>query len=480
MEQIIKHRWFVRVAAGAICLVLTVSAGWLWHEFSEETYEAHARVALPKSGGKSPAGVEEIILSPDVLAGAADLLRDREISLSLATPFDSAADYLLDHVRVEPPGDDAPDEIRIVCSAPLADEALQILSALVDAYLEVARHREPAAEIPAPAESEAERRHLAQAIERQEQALADLTDEIKARKEAAPTDGAADGDAGAGEDPAVGEAERVAARRAVAEAERGLAAARLDFETNLSPDVVALRLAEGPTRTRIIERLNLIRLKDELGQHEARVEKWSKVYGRNHPRMTEIRGQIEQLQPKIAALQGDAGEIGSSTAAADPSLMVIDILEADLAALQDAEREIETRLAARNKRLSAQHDVESKLGETRQELEFLYEEHNRLRQQLESARRREAGLVPDIVEQPTLSADRLAPQADFQMAVSGSLGIALYLLVLWQLRVRTQVVKARAAGNQASVAPRRERFRSQEEQRLARLKNAMRPEVAAG
>lgn len=473
MEKLVKHRWFVRVAAAGFCLVLTVSAGWLWHAFSDEVYEAHARIALPNAvAGESPAEAEDIVLSPEVLAAAAELLHDRQISLSLASPFDSAAEYLRERVRIEAPHADAPDEVRIVCTAPVAEEALQVLTALLDACLESAGHRESPAESPGAGEIEGERRQLTQAIERQELVLAELTSEVKAKGE--------DVENGrAGEETVVSEGDLSAARHAISEAERRLADVRRDFEKKLPPEVVAARLAEGPMRTRILERLNQIKLKDDLQRHEALAEKWSKVYGRNHPRMAEIRGQIDELHERLSGFQGDAGEFENSIPTADPCLLVLDVLEADLVALQAAEREIETRLASQSARLSAQQELETQLGETRQELQFLYGEHNRLRQQIDNARKRRVGRVPDVIEQPALAADALAPQAGFRMAVSGGLGVALYFVMVWKLRARPRAARPRAAGNPASIAPRRERFRSQEEKQLARLKSAMRPEVAS-
>jgi hypothetical protein len=64
-------------------------------------------------------------------------------------------------------------------------------------------------------------------------------------------------------------------------------------------EVIATRLPE-PARSKIIERLNMARVNDELHRQRVLLEDSSRVYGRNHPRMAEIRKRIATLEQPLA------------------------------------------------------------------------------------------------------------------------------------------------------------------------------------
>lgn len=504
-----NNRRFLLLAAGGLCLAVSASAGWLWHTLSETKYESHARLSMredpfaegdePSSDDRGLGAVEERILSPELLAAAAALLRDRGTTLPLATPFDSETDFLLEHTRVSRPERGGPDEIRIACTAPAAEMSLQMLTAIVDATLEAAKSVPPVASDVGSDELEGDRHDLAQAIERQGKFIAALAESLKTMKAAEGTQ--------TGDHLAKLETRRVEARRAVSEAERRLDEARIDLDKKVSAEIVVTRLAEGATRTKILDRLNLAKLTDDLNRQEALLQKSASIYGRSHPRMTELQGKIEQLKQQIAGFPIADGDNVESESNLSPATLVLNALELDLAEKQAAEQETEASLAARNDRLTAQQELESRLGEARQEFAFLHSEHDRLRRQNPTSRREEANSQPAVIEPPAISPHQVAPQAGLQMAVSCVAGCALYLLLLRQLRPRSlpQAVPMTVSWTPVSRVPstarsttrtsgpalapalvqvpvldevadvpspplRRERFRSEEEERLARLK----------
>jgi uncharacterized protein involved in exopolysaccharide biosynthesis len=500
-----KHKRLVPAAAAILCLALSVSAGWLWHALSERTYEARARLALPGDpfagsasslGGDSQAGeeaAEETVLAPAVLSAAADLLHERGVHLSLPSPFDSETDYLLGRLRVEPADRGTTDEVGISCTAPDAEEALQIVQAIVDACQAAASGAHPAATDSATDDAELERRQLVRAIERQERAIARLVEQIGMASES-PRRAAGPGDHPLGLEGSLEEA-----RRAVSEAERRLEESRRDFARKMPAETVAARLPDGPVRSRIIQRLNLARLKEESRQQQALAERLASVYGRNHPRMTELREKIEQLQKQISAIAAEANDIAAAAQDVAPAALVLNELEIQLAEARTAEAEIDRRTISRNERFGARQELEAALGDARQELAFLHGEHDRVRRQIDNSRREQTHLAATVIEPPLLSPDPIAPRAGLQMAVSCVAGMALYLLLLWQLRSRflapAELAESRlgpapfarapvqGTAHSLALAPplvqipdlpvstlRPDRNRSQDEERLARLK----------
>jgi hypothetical protein len=500
-----KHFRSLSLAAALLCLAVSVSTGWLWHALSESTYEAHGRLALrgdpfsesdassrgPDAAGALDSLTADRVLSPEVLAAAADLLHDRGVALSLASPFDSETDYLLGRSRLEPAGNGGADEVRIVCTATQADETLQILTAIVDAFVAGAAAPQPPP-VSASDNPEHEERQLAHAIERQERTIVALAaDQQKSRLAL---------NEAAGEGPGELDSRLAAARSAVVDAARLLDDARHDFEKQLPADSVAARLPEGPARTKLLDRLSQAKLQEELRRQEALAVKSSSVYGRNHPRLIELREQIEQLRRQVAGLPVQPGDLPDSAQDSDQQTIVLRTLEGTLAAALAEAREVETLQGARNDRAATLQKLEAELGDARQELAFLRGEHDGVRQQVESARREQARRSPAVIEPPTLSPDPIAPQAGLQMAVSCVVGMVLYLFILWQFRSRLVAPVAAGRASRAAPAPfarapvqkrapvsapapplvqipqsfapaaRKQRSRAHDEQRLARLK----------
>jgi hypothetical protein len=502
-----KHFRSPSLAAALLCLAVSASAGWLWHTLSEATCQAQARVALrgdPFGDGDAPprginaAGAhgslsDEQILTSAVLSAAVDLLRERGVTLTLPSPFDSDADYLLACTRVEPSGSEADDEVRIVCTAPQAEETLQMLTAIVDAFLAAAATGPSQSGASASDDPERERRQLALAVARLETRIAALESEQQNARLSSP------GSAGSAEVPGDLESHVAAVRSAVADAEKLLDDARRDFEKQLTAEIVASRLPEGPVRAKILDRLGQARLFEELHQLEALALQSSAIYGRNHPRMVELRKRIGQLQRQIRDDDG-AGDPAVSGSQPDPRTIVLQTLEGELAdSLADA-RQIDALQTTRNDRAGTLQKLDTELADARQELAFLHGEEDRMKRQIESARREQARRAPALIDPPTLSPESAGPRAGLQMAVSCVAGMALTLFILWQLRsrllgpaeaaqpARSAAVPFARAPLQGTVPPgalapplvqipqsfgptkRRELSRAQDEERLARLK----------
>jgi hypothetical protein len=476
-------RWFAALSAALLCLGVSLSAGWLWQTISDANYQACSRLLLvdddplEDSDVRNPSeergGTDETdILSPEVLSTAAALLQERGVPLRLPSPFDSVADYLVEHTRVTRPDRAQPGEICIRCTATESAEALQMVQAIVDAHLEI-RRSEPVddAELAADAAQFAlqeEHEQLTQAIERQKEAIAQLTRRLEAaRIDSSGTDA---------DDPALLESELGRARQAHREAVARLSEARHDVDNKLSPETIAARITDTPTRTRVLERLNLSKVRDELQRLEVRRQKWSSLYGRNHPRMVEICERIEALEEQLASFSLDESEQPVGLGGSSPAAIVLAAFETKSTQLAEAEQQLVTLLGSVQERFQGQQELELQLGEARQELAFLQGEHDRTRKQLAAARHEHPELQNTVLAAPALDLEPLGPSAGLPMAVSCVAGMALYLLLLWQIRGKWLAAEqVESLDNRRPAQPaRRERFRSQEEEHLMRLKLAAR------
>src|SRR4029079_3797078 len=67
-------------------------------------------------------------------------------------------------------------------------------------------------------------------------------------------------------------------RQAHSEAVNRLTEARRDLENKVSLESIAARLSGVPNRARVLERLSLSRVRDELQHYEAQQQKWAGVY----------------------------------------------------------------------------------------------------------------------------------------------------------------------------------------------------------
>jgi hypothetical protein len=174
-------------------------------------------------------------------------------------------------------------------------------------------------------------------------------------------------------------------------------------------------------------------------------------------------------------------------------------LESQLSDARVVEAEIDRRTIARSERFGARQELEMALGDARQELAFLHGEHDRVRRQIDSVRHERTNVAPSVIEPPGLSPEPIAPRAGLPMAASCVAGMAVYLLLLRQLRPRfvadrvpaeppigsRPFIRTPVQGTARPLAlapplvqipglptptPHGDRNRSQDEERLARLK----------
>ena len=462
-----KERRFL-LAAGLAGLAVSLSGGWLWWTLSQTRYEALAVVQAafagdPRGdGSQSDASIEGALLNPDTLSAAASLLQERSVSLPLVSPFDAEADFLVDHIHVECDPCGEPGDFRIACRAEDPDLALQILSAVLDAWFAAEANAARPAPDSATGEAQTERRQIAEAIQRQERDINAMVERLKGAGDPAALGGA--------DELARLEGELIERRRVRIEAERQLEEARRDLiEKKVPIEAVVSRIAEGPLRNSILERLKLARLHEDLQSQKALLAKWSSVYGKKHPRMAEVRARVELLDRQLSSAAIELAGFADRAIGADLPSLVLEPFERDLAARKAAEGELNERLDALVERLTARQEIETRLGEARQELAFLHGEHDRVRKQIESSRRDETARTPQLIEAPALSRDPIAPQASLPIAASCLSGLALLAIVLRQFRAWRQAEPIAVKTAAAPPPARRERFRSHEEQQV-RLK----------
>ncbi|MBI3864265.1 MAG: hypothetical protein HY290_20470 [Planctomycetia bacterium] len=468
-------RWFAAVSAALLCLGVSLSAGWLWQTLAGARYEACARLLRDGDVGGDPTAEDDSqsadearVLTPEVLTEAATLLHERGVLLSLSSPFDPVNDYLVQHTRVGGESQERPGEFCIRCFAGEREEALQMLAAVVDAYLSAGPDASPQdPELAADGVEqtiEAEREQLTRAIELQKQTIREMSVRLEA---AASEDGHAPD-----EGPDFLETELGRVRQAHREAAARLAEARRDLDNKLPAESVAGRIADASARTRALERLNLGKVRDELQRLEALQTKWSSVYGRNHPRMVELREKIDTLEGQLADIPADRPD-GSDLAGASSATIVLAAFESESAGLEETERRLVTQLSDVQGRIQGRQELELQLNQSRQELTFLHAEHDRAQKQIAAVRREQTGRQPALISPPAIEREPIGRDSGLPMAVSCVSGMALYLLMLWQIR-RRWLASERSDVNPAprGSPARRERFRSQEEQHLMRLKLA--------
>jgi uncharacterized protein involved in exopolysaccharide biosynthesis len=473
-------RSFAALSAALLCLALSLSAGWLWQTMSDARYEASARLLVVEeelAGASSVDDEERIsadeaeILSPEVVSAAAVLLQERGVPLPLPSPFDPIADYLVQHTRVSRPEQARPGEICICCTAFDSAEALQMAQAIVDAYLAV-RRSEPTDDAEfiadaAQAELQGEHEQLTQAIERQKQAIDEMIERLEATR--------SDATGPEADDPAALELELGRVRQAHRDAARRLADARRDVDNQLPAENVAARITDLPTRAQVLDRLNLSKVRDELNRLVARRQKWSAMYGRNHPRMVEIRERIEALEEQLASYSLDEPDQAGRLANSSPAAIVLAAFENESSQLQEVEQRLVAHLDGVQERVHNQEELDVQLGEARQELAFLNGEYDRTQKQLTAARHEHPELQHTVLMSPALSREGLGPRAGLPMALSCVAGMALYLVLLWQIRAKWLAAEPiDSTGSRRPAPARRERFRSREEEQLMRLKLAAR------
>jgi hypothetical protein len=459
MRRASRH-WRRALAFAAAPLAL--AAGFFWHRSIPPEYVAHAEVALPGAGempGDDPeAAVEELVFSPDVLNAAVELLRERGVLLPLPSPLDSEVDWLLDHARAARDPESSSLVVQLSCSVADRELAVPLLQAIADALV---RNQSPAPQSAADPDAErrdAERRQLAEAVARQNAAIETL-------QAAARPDAPAGAPAEPLQPPEAAQAALDAARRERVDFESRLIETRARLAAGGSIEQVLADLPQQPGWNATHSLIAHARLSRRLHEQQAAIESAQAVYGRKHPRMVELQTQLAQLQEQLAA----AGVDAQGTPPLDVPLdeLLLRDLERRVAQAVAAEQSAQVQLAAATTRRDEHNRRLAQLAEARQELEFLKGEEARLDQELAAARRVQSARLPGIVEVPTLTQEPLRPGLWKPLGISGTVGLCLSG---WFWRSSSVSRKRPHAETAAPRQPRRVRYRSHQEERLAKLK----------
>jgi hypothetical protein len=444
-------------------LPLSLAAGWYGHTCHEPQFIAHARISIPAAAGIRPPGdsalpnLEEMLLAPDVVTAAIDLLAERGFVLPVDPAADSEVNFILNRTDTTCQRHGDQDEIDIHYRAAKGEMALATLSAIADAGIHALRSNIPPVEDPAAGGRERERVQIAKACEDARRQVADLQKQIEKRDAALPGSPATDRPRQALE----AEFENLRQRRV--DAEDRLADARRQIRAGVDVAAIMADLPEDQDWGALRESLTALQWEAELRQKVAACDVAASIYGRNHPRMTRLQGEADALRKKLSALK--PAQSGNSSAApplaSDVILNALEVLWQQAAtAEQGAQAQLEAARAARDQ----QQGLEARLADARQELAFLNTEQERIEHEITEARREVESRLPGLAGPPTLEDEPVMPALTAYLLWAAAIGIALAAL-FWRLagRIGSRREPSRAVRVRGRVI-------SREEDNLARLR----------
>jgi hypothetical protein len=462
-------QWFLALFAGVICLALAVSAGWLWQSHSDSECEAVASILILREGSDDtvplPREIHEAdVLAPEVLNFAVERLQELGYLPVAEASGGSPTEQIIARTQVCPAVRGNRGETEIHFTASDAAEALAVTQALLDAFLESLNLESSSSESGSEAELEelqVEREKLQEAINRQKRNLANLNRQLESLP--AELDESA-------VDSAALESELARIRREHRDAALRLAEARRDIDHRLAAESVASRIPDATSRSRVLARVEQLKIQSEFRRWEQQQQKWSKVYGRNHPRMVELREKMEALQKQLSDL-GSTGDDVAASEPSSPSAIVLAAFESESSGLDEAEKQLASRLGQRQAALDERHELESLILAGQKELEFLEGEIVRNSQDAANLNRPESDIREVIVTPPVVEREALGSGFGLPMAVSCFTGGLVYLVILSRIRSRSaarRVAEESAPPHRADTL--RDRFPTPEEERQLRLR----------
>lgn len=459
---------------------LTLAIGW-WFADREALFVAHARISVPDtiaegSGPRMVPTIEEALLSPEALAAAADRMRRDGTPLPLASPLDSEIEHLINHLDAvrERHGDH--DEFELTYLTPEPATAVVILTAVVESGLKALREMAPHAEDPAAEGRERERERVAQSLEKKRQAASSLDERIA---EADRSDSRGDLTA---EGMRLLTSALDAARVRRAETEDHLADARARFRSGASAAQVIAGLPEGTLGNSARELAGADETRGLLRRKTAALKELSRVYGRNHPRIVELRSDIDELRRRLATILVSPSK--PLNPLAENGIAPADVLEADLPAVATVlleildeqqlqasalEQDLDRRLSAAVAAAERRKGLETQRETAKYELGLLQEEHDRLAREVTEARREADLHRANIVEPPALSPDPIVPSPAANLLWAGMAGLVASTLC-W--RKHRDTVRVAQAAPPAPAVEERSRKKPDNLARLRRLRRA--------
>lgn len=414
-----RRTWWRIGAAGAVPVAML--AGFLWHSGFEPEYVAYARISVPTSIVTAVAGpqgsltptIEEVILSPENMTAAADLVRLRGIILSTVSPLDSDVEELIR--RVDAGHDQQHDhaEVRVSFQTPDADQAIPVLSAVLDACLAALDHANPRGDETAATSREAELNDLTDELATRQDALADL--EQRARRfDASQLDATLLADRIRSLESSLAKArdERIAAEDRLA-----------DIHQQLGAGFTAEQIAEklpGSLHSGTHEQVVTTRAKEELRQQQESLDKASTIYGRNHPRLIQIRNEVDRLKQQAGIVHADAS---SESAPRSPSSVLLQSQEALLNQASISEQELETQLERAVSDRKSRIELDEQLALARDEIGPLRGRYDELKRQTDAADRAAESGKATICEPPALAPEAIVPSLTGYLAWGGFVGL---------------------------------------------------------
>ncbi len=478
-----RKTWPRRLWLGAalVATPLSLAIGWCWNRTCDPEYVATARVSVPPSivdhvRGTNPSPiVEDSVLSPEVIAAAADLLQERGISLPFESRPDSEIDYLLGHLDAAHERDGDRVEVELRYHTTDAEKAVPVLTAVVDSGIRALQGLVPEVADPGADDRNRERAQLAQALEQQQIRVAELQERLASRNreplDALPSAESLRALASALEE---GREHRI-------EAEDHLALACQEIRAGVGVEQIVARLPESSAWSETRDVAGTIRMQDELRQLEIASEAAAAVYGRNHPRMIGLQTQLEQTRQKLAArpehvpnvpvIQASSStdpNANSPSSAPTTAVLLLTALEEKCRQATRAEQNFERKLASATAAREEQQVLEPQLADARGELAFLQKEHERVRQEIVAMRCEAENRRVKVSEPPTLSPEPIVPPLAQHLLWPGIAGMLISggLLRGFQRSPERPVSPADDPYRTRTI----ERSKSREEDNLARLR----------
>jgi predicted subunit of tRNA(5-methylaminomethyl-2-thiouridylate) methyltransferase len=410
------------------------------------------RTAADEGGGWS--------LSKGLAEETLNRLKERSIPMLADSGDADSRASLIERTLIQVASEAGEDRVTITYRTPLAEEAIPVLSALVDTVRDVQ-----------PLSSQ--QGEAAEVAERESQ----ISGQLK-RLEAATTEHEA-----SLQSSGLSEAERVVlleqikslgvdlaeARRDRLEAEHRYLQTRKDLEAGLPVDVLISRLPGNESQDSLRKLLSRPRVQEELQVEQAAYRKLASTYGPKHPRMLDLTRKIETLeaQAKSFVVPASAETRGDST-----SNVLLRLLAADLEERQSLEADIQEQFDVKKSALDEQAGRVAMASRMHKEATRLQEERETARRKIVELRRHwqehatEVLIPPGFVE---ASLDR-----NFTLRTAGSASGAVFLLgalaAVWWRGKPQSATDARKTKKSFSPL---DKFRDQDDRatRLARLKS---------
>lgn len=412
-------RWGVWLAAPLTILFL-----WAWHVVQEPDVVAEARVLLPQGSlsripsvdSSRPAGHDSdgSLRRPEILQAAHELLHQRFARGELATIADFNSNDFRDRLSIRCASRADQDEIVFGYQSGDPELAQGIVGCLAQAAVDWLHNSLPPASDARRVDRETEQSQLAEAIKRQRDAAARLSEslgELEVDGEGQQSDGELESLTAALNQARV---DRL-------DAEVWLSRVQQKVELGSTAEELAQELSASPLAGAVRELLDRGRWQSELETHEANLKSALAIYGRNHPRLIRMQGDYERHRRLFEASEVSRNPVRTVSAEGELDPAAVEgasksLVERIVALLEDQhhraasdEEQAGQSLAALSERFNQRQELSARLGEVTQEQQFLESEQDRVREELNEGERQMERLRPRLAAAPELLAEPVVP-----------------------------------------------------------------------